>query len=239
MSTNGTALITGGAKRLGRAIAIRLAELGFDIALHYNTSRGDAERVAGEIEAAGAGCDLFACDLSDGEAVLQLIGRVTHVFSDLSILVNNASIFERGPLLDTEPELFDRHFDINYRAPFFLTRDFARHRDQGLVINLVDTKISRNAGAYFAYTLTKKSLFEFTKMAAAQLGPKIRVNAVAPGLVLPPAGEDESYLAERAKSIPLQRHGDPAAVCNAIAYLVDNRFITGQCIYVDGGEHLL
>lgn len=239
MSTNGTALITGGAKRLGRAIAVRLAELGFDIALHYNTSRGDAERVASEIEAAGAGCDLFACDLGDGQAALQLIGRVTNAFSDLSILVNNASIFERGPLLDTEPELFDRHFDINYRAPFFLTRDFARHRDQGLVINLVDTKISHNAGAYFAYTLTKKSLFEFTKMAAAQLGPKIRVNAVAPGLVLPPAGEDESYLAERAKSIPLQRHGDPAAVCNAIAYLVDNPFITGQCIYVDGGEHLL
>ncbi|MFW6169762.1 MAG: SDR family oxidoreductase, partial [Planctomycetota bacterium] len=176
---------------------------------------------------------------SHGDAPLQLIDGITDVFSDLSILVNNASIFERAPLLETEPELFDRHFDINYRAPFFLTRDFARQCDQGLVINLVDTKISRNAGAYFAYTLTKKALLAFTKMAAAQLGPGIRVNAVAPGLVLPPAGEDERYLAERAKSIPLRRHGDPAAVCNAVAYLVNNRFITGQCIYVDGGEHLL
>lgn len=239
MNEHGTALITGGARRIGRAIALRLADLGFSIALHYNGSREDAERVGDELRRAGARCSLFQCDFDDGDAVLRLIGDVVATCPDLSALVNNASIFERGPLLETDPTLFDRHFRINLRAPFFLTRDFARRRRRGHVINLVDTKINRNADPYFAYTLTKKTLYEFTKMAAVQLGPQVRVNAVGPGLVLPPPGKDESYLAEQARSIPLQRHGDAASVCDAVAFLVKNTFVTGQVIYVDGGAHLL
>lgn len=239
MNEHGTALITGGGKRIGRAIALRLADLGFNIALHYNSSREDAERVAAEVQHAGVRCQLFRCDFADVDAVFQLMESVADACPDLSILVNNASIFERGPLLETDSTLFDRHFHINFRAPFFLTRDLARRCERGHVINLVDTKINRNADVYFAYTLTKKALYEFTKMAAVQLGPHFRVNAVGPGLVLPPPGEDESYLAKQASSIPLRRHGDATSVCDAIAYLVENTFITGQVIYVDGGQHLL
>ncbi|MBZ0254645.1 SDR family NAD(P)-dependent oxidoreductase, partial [bacterium] len=155
MTRKGTALITGGSRRIGREIALTLARRGWSIALHYRHSRGDAEQLAGEIQTLGVACELFCGDLSDMNYTANLIAQVMERRPDLNVLINNASIFERMSLLETEEDFFDRHFNLNFKAPFFLVRDFARQCKQGAVINLLDAKITQKFSNYFAYTLTK------------------------------------------------------------------------------------
>jgi NAD(P)-dependent dehydrogenase (short-subunit alcohol dehydrogenase family) len=238
MKPKGTALITGGAKRIGRSIALLLAEKGYDIALQYNTSRQEADEVAKEIQQMGRNCELFACDFSSMEEVRKLIPAVFSKCPNCNVLINNASIFEESSFLETEEGFYDRHFQINFKTPFFLTQAFAKRCYEGHVINLIDTKAVRTVTKFFAYTLTKKALYEFTKMAAKELAPNIRVNGVGPGVILPPPGGDESYLLTRKKDLPLQRHGDTDCIANTVAFLLENHFITGHCVLVDGGEHL-
>lgn len=233
-----TAIVTGGAKRIGRSIAIALAKKGYDIVLHYNISLTEAEEVAKEIEKAGKRCRLLSCDFNDMEQVALFIPKAFELFSNCNLLINSASIFERARLMDTNQELFDRHFNINLKTPLFLSRYFANYAKTGQIINILDTKVSRTLIEYFAYTLTKKALLEFTKMAAKELAPNIRVNGVCPGLILPPPGKDEEYLNKLSKNIPLQRKGNLESVVSAISFLIDNPFITGEYIFVDGGEHL-
>lgn len=239
MNTKGTALITGGSRRIGREITLALARQGWRIALHYNRSRGDAETLAGEIDESGGECELFCANLSDTKAAAALVSDVFERCPDCNALINNASIFERMTLLDTEEDFFDRHFNINFKTPFFLTRDFARRCKQGNVINLLDTKITQKFSSYFAYTLTKKALFEFTRMAAKELAPAIRVNGVCPGLILPPPDDDEAYIERMQTRVPMKTRGQPPDIASAVLFLLDNEFITGDCIFVDGGEHLL
>ncbi|MDX9754418.1 MAG: SDR family oxidoreductase [bacterium] len=238
MKTKGTVLITGGAQRIGRYLALHLAEEGYDIALHYNHSLEMARETADSIQGLGRRCTLFKADFGQMADVRRLIPEVIVACPDCCILVNNASIFEKANLLETEEDLFDRHFQINFKTPFFLTRDFARRVSEGQVINLIDTKAARTVVEYFAYTLTKKALLEFTRMAAKALGPGIRVNGIAPGLILPPPGEDEAYLQDRCHSVPLKRIGSPEGILCALRYLLENEFTTGDCLYIDGGEHL-
>lgn len=233
-----TVLITGASKRIGKAIALTLAQQGWDIALHYNHSRDAAEETCREIEALGRRCTLFACDLGDASQVRELIPAVMDSCPECCGLVNNASIFERAPFLDTTEEFFDRHFDLNFRTPFFMTQAFARCAKTGVVINLLDTKIEQRYSNYFAYLLTKKALFEFTRMAAHELAPGIRVNGVCPGLILPPPGEDVTYMLEMQDRIPAKRHGSAQDIADAVRFLVESEFITGEWIFVDGGEHL-
>ena len=234
----GTALITGGAKRIGRAIALSLAGKEYNIALHYRTSQQDAESAASDIRSKGVECELFQCDLSDSDKVATLIPRVFERCPDCSLLVNNASVFQRARLMETDEALFDRHFNTNLKAPFFLSRDFARLCRKGHIINILDTKISRTLVEYFAYTLTKKALFEFTRMAAKELGPSIRVNGVSPGLILPSADLGPEDFEKMGDRVPLKTTGNPASIVSAVHFLIDNTFITGECIFVDGGEHL-
>ena len=176
--------------------------------------------------------------MNDSAQVRQLIPRVLDQCPDCDVLINNASIFAPNRFEDTEEDFFDRHFTINFKTPFFLSRDFARLRQAGNIINLLDTKVRRTVTGYFVYTLSKKALFEFTRMAAKALAPRIRVNAVCPGLILPPAGEDEDYLERMKTHVPLQRAGDVEGVARAVRFLLENPFITGECLFVDGGEHL-
>ncbi len=238
ITAKGTALITGGAKRLGRLIALKLASMGYHVALHYNNSLDEAKALCSEIQALKVDCEIFQSNLLDEDALESLIPRVKERFHDLNLLINNASVFQRARLLDTDFDLFNGNFDLNFKAPFFLTKEFAKHCREGHIINMVDAKVAHNDISYSAYTLSKKALTDFTLMAARELAPAIRVNAVGPGYILPPDADDEDYLTKRPEIIPLQRKGEPFEITEAIAFLVQNTYITGQIIYVDGGEHL-
>ncbi|MDZ7373331.1 MAG: SDR family oxidoreductase [candidate division KSB1 bacterium] len=235
----GAALITGAAKRIGRAIALELARAGFDIGIHYRGGAEAAKEAKAEIEQLGVRCELFEADFGPGFQAEELVRRAAELLPGLSVLVNNVSVFEAGDLLDVDEKQFERVLAVNLRAPFFLTQAFARHCRKGVVVNILDTRVAQNPTQHFVYTLSKKALREFTKMAALALAPDIRVSAVCPGAILPPPGQDASYLAEKARRIPARRSGSPEDVARAVLYLVQNPFVTGEEIFVDGGEHLL
>ncbi len=234
----GGALVTGGAKRIGRAIAFGLAEMGYDIALHYNHSLKEAQSAASEIEKKGVQCVLFQCDLNQTGEVIQLMPKVFERIPECNLLINNASIFERARFLDTDPELLDRFLNINFKAPFFLSQDFVRHCQEGQIIHILDTKISKEMINYFTYGLTRKALYEFMRMTAKALAPHIRINGICPGMILPSKDLSESEFEKLSRKIPLQHRGDPQNVFSAVRFLIENSFVTGECIYVDGGEHL-
>ncbi|GMR05075.1 MAG: SDR family oxidoreductase [Thermodesulfobacteriota bacterium] len=230
------ALVTGGAKRIGKEICLGLASMGYDIALHFSAT--DPADAVSLIKEKGVRCIPFKCDFSDERAVLGLMDNVKDAFPGLEVLVNNASIFERSTIRDTDTGFFDRHFAVNFKAPYFLTRDFCKATENGHIINIIDSKVRKNSSPYSAYLLSKKTLRDFTFMAAKEFAPDIRVNAVAPGLILPPPGKDDSYLKGLAGALPLKRTGSPGDVFNAVRFLIENSFITGQIIYIDGGENL-
>lgn len=235
------ALVTGGGKRVGQAIAVALARAGYDVAIHFSTSAQGAEATRREVEAAGRRAVLVPGDLADRAAVGGIVPRAIESFPDLSVLVNSAGIFRPARLADTDDALFDDHIAVNLRAPFFLTRDFARllRAPEGAVVNVIDTKAAQEVSGFLAYSVSKKALAAFTRLAARDLGPRIRVNAVCPGDVLPPPGGDASFLERRAAAIPLRTQGRPEYVAEAVVALLAQRFTTGQFLYVDGGEHLL
>lgn len=159
-------------------------------------------------------------------------------FQDLEVLVNNASIFEPATIKNTEIELFDRHLAVNLKAPFFLIRDFARFVGTGNIINIIDTRMSKNDYTYAAYTLAKKSLADLTSMAALELAPDIRVNGIAPGFILAPEEASHDYLDKLKQKLPMCQQGNVKQICQAMIYLLENDFVTGQLLFVDGGQHL-
>jgi len=236
------ALITGGAKRIGRQIALYLANQGFDIAVHYNRSVKDAEQVAEEIRSMGRECSIFQADLTGREQVVKLADDVFEKFSEISLLINNASLFERAGFLQTDEALFEKLFSANFRAPFLLMQKFGRHaNDKNIrlqIINILDAKISRNHTPYFWYSLTKKSLADLTLMAAKALGPNVRVNGISPGLILPSKDSGEEGFLRMKENIPLKMTGNPDYITHAIGFLLDNPFVTGEILFIDGGEHL-
>lgn len=232
------ALVTGGARRIGAEIIKKLAKLGYNIALHYNISNDDAKKIKKEVESVGVKCKLFQCDLSEEKKVSRLLNDVKNEFPDLTLLINNASIFIRSEIKETENDIFNKIFNINFKAPYILSRDFAKIINKGNVINIIDTKINNNDYIYAAYTLSKKILADFTLMAAKEFAPDIRVNGIAPGIILPPAGKPEEYLKNIVKKVPLKKKGEPGDIIKAMEFLLTNEYITGQIIYVSGGQHL-
>ena len=236
MTERHAALVTGGAVRLGRAIAVSLAEAGYDIALHYNTSEAEAHAAAVEIRDRGVSCELFRCDLGDTAGLERLIANARATFGNLDVLINSASTYESGTISETTEELLDRMWAVNYKAPFFLMKAFRERVEDGSIVNVLDNKIAFNQYHYAAYLASKKALAELTKMAALEFAPRIRVNAVAPGVILPAAIRTPEYLQWRRLGIPVSEAGHPRHVCEAIRYLLTNRFLTGQILFVDGGE---
>lgn len=232
------ALVTGGAVRIGRMITRTLVGMGYDIALHFHTSTEAAESLAEELDQENVSCRLFAADLSCESQMLALVAKVKEVYPHLSLLVNSASIFEMGSLVETEAEFFDRHFSLNFKAPYFLARDFARCISQGQIINILDQRINSNRGDYFTYSLTKKALADLTRMAAVELGPEIRVNAIAPGFILPPTDPQRCDTKRPLENIPLKKQGTDDTICRSVKYLIENDYVTGQILFTDGGEHL-
>ena len=230
--TGRTALVTGAAKRLGRAIALGLAAEGADVVVHYRASADEAEEVCDEIAALGVKAWTVQADLGVEDEVANLVARAVELAGPLRILVNNASIFEPNAPADARADQEQRHLAVNARAPLELTRRFAAQEiASGHMVNLLDTRLRGGDPEHAAYILSKRALEDLTRMTALEFAPLIAVNAVAPGLVLPEVGEDASVL-------PLQRPGTPEDVADAVVYLAKTRFVTGHVIYVDGGRHL-
>ncbi len=232
------ALVTGGSKRLGRAISLYLARRGYDIAIHYNQSSANAKETASIIKEKGGKCKIFQSDLNDVKQARVLALEVLEAFPRCAILVNSASVFENIGFHETTEETFDRDFNVNFKSPFFLSQDFSKGSGAKLIINMLDTRVNKTETAYFTYNLSKKVFRDFTLAAARSLGPKIRVNAICPGAILPPPDKGVEYIEKMTRRIPLQSPGDPNHVVTAVKYILDNPFVTGECLFVDGGERL-
>ncbi len=234
-----TILITGGAKRVGKATALYLAKHGFDIALHYNSSEQDALEVQKEIEVLNQKCTLFQQKLGGEESCKALISSALKSFPDLMGLINNASSFKAGKTAETTEALFDSQINDNLKTPLFLSKYFQSEVKAGVIVNLVDTYIHRNPFNHTAYILAKKALAELTKLNAREFAPNIRVNAVAPGLILPSSPEEEELFEKLIAKTPLQRQGRPEEIAQAIYFLITCQYITGEIITVDGGKSLV
>jgi pteridine reductase len=235
------ALVTGGAVRIGRALALALASRGARVALHYGSSAEAAAETVAAIRERGGDADTFAADLRDLARTEDLVDRVAGRFGPVDILVNSAAAFVPAGLADTTEALWDEHFAVNLKAPFFLSRAFARHVGKeryGQIVNIADWRAVRPDPRCLAYSLTKAGIVAMTQGLALALAPNIRVNAIAPGAILPPPGRDGTYLEELGERLPLRRHGSPDEVAAALLYLVTAEFVTGQVLFVDGGEHL-
>lgn len=234
-----TVLITGAARRLGRAVALALAERGAKIVVHYHTSLTDAERLVGEIEALGSKAYAIQGDLGRRDEPERLFARVLETAGPVDVLINNASMYTEDKMGDVRPEGLLANVTVNALAPFLLSRAFAAQQREGCIVNFLDTRIMDYDKGHVSYHLSKRMLFSITRMMAIEFAPKVRVNAVAPGLILPPEGKDESYLEALAPTNPLQAHGGPEDIVEAVLFLLQGRFVTGQVLYVDGGRHML
>jgi pteridine reductase len=235
---NKTALVTGGAQRLGRSLCLALAAQGAGVVIHYNSSGSAAADLGEHLQGLGAKAWTVQADLSDPREAEELIPRALKVAGPLDLLINNASIFDPSTLGDVTFDDVTANAAVNAWAPFVLSRHFAAQDREGAVVNLLDTRVYGYDWQHVAYILSKHLLHVLTRMTALEYAPKVRVNAVAPGLILPPPGQDESYLAKLAPSLPLQRYGSAEDIADAALFLLRSPFITGQVLYVDGGRHL-
>ncbi len=235
---NSAALITGGAKRIGREISIFLASQGYDLVISYNESKSEAEKLSKEIvKKFDVKCKIFKADLRDEKQTKKLAEFVRGNFPNWNLLVNNASIFQKSKFLTApESEMFE-NFNIHFFSPLILAKEFTKTAPKnGQIINLTDKNITRYETSYFYYLLSKKSLAELTKMLAIELAPKIRVNAIAPGFILNPI--DDSSAENFVKKIPLQTKGEVENIVQAVEFLLKNKFVTGQILFIDGGASL-
>lgn len=237
---NKTALITGAARRVGRAMALHLASQEWNIAIHYNSSENEARLFLNELMKAypNQKFELFKADLNVSDEVEMLIQQVIQKMTGLQLLINNASVFEPARLGETTTGFLDRLMNINFKAPLILTRDFARKVKSGIIVNFVDTRIVTNQSNFAAYSISKKALWEMTKMAALEFGPGIRVNAIAPGLTLPPEEKGEEYLLKLSEKIAMKRPGGMEPILKSLDYITNNDYLTGQLLFCDGGENL-
>ena len=235
----GAALVTGGARRIGRAICLELAGAGFDIAIHYRGSDDEAGELVREIEALGRRAVALSADLRDVVETHQLIGRAADALGPLSVLVNNASVFADDRLDTVTGDSWNAHLDTNLRAPVLLAQVFARQAPDGsAIVNILDQRVLKPDPRFFSYGLSKAALWHATRTMAQALAPRIRVNGVGPGPTLPSVHQTAEDFAAEAAAIPLARAGNPEAVAAAVRWLVDAELVTGQMIAVDGGQHL-
>jgi NAD(P)-dependent dehydrogenase (short-subunit alcohol dehydrogenase family) len=234
-----TALVTGAARRIGRAVSLALAASGSNVVVHHSRSVRDAEALVSEISRHGVGATALQANLGEPEEAEALVALAEERVGHLDVLVNNASVFEPETLETAALDHLVRSVKVNAWAPFVLTRAFARRSGQGRVVNLLDSRVSGLDLAHVGYILSKHLLAVLTRMTAVAFAPGLTVNAVAPGLILPPPGEDEAYLARLARGLPLKRHGGPEDIARAVLFLLESDFVTGQVLFVDGGRHLL
>jgi NAD(P)-dependent dehydrogenase (short-subunit alcohol dehydrogenase family) len=245
-----TALVTGAGKRLGRAMALYLAQRGHDVAVHYAASKVEAEATAAEIRALGRRAECFQADLLVERQVQALIPTVTAALGPLTVLVNNASIFEYDRIDTATRQSWDRHIESNLRAPYVLTQAFARQCPpattddqgeplaQGLIVNMIDQRILKLTPEFSTYTIAKMGLWALTRTAAQGLAPHVRVNAIGPGPTLIGTRQKAEHFARQRASTILGRGANSKDITAALGFFLDSPGVTGQFIAVDGGQHL-
>jgi NAD(P)-dependent dehydrogenase (short-subunit alcohol dehydrogenase family) len=235
------ALVTGGARRLGRATALALAGAGFDVAVHYATSQAEAEATAAEITALGRRAVALPADLAHEGQVSRLLPEAAAALGPLGVLVNNASVFERDEALDATRASWDRHMEANLRAPFVLTQAFARALPEtatGVVINLLDQRVWSPTPHFTSYSLSKAGLWWLTQSLALALAPRIRVNGIGPGPAMPSPRQTAEHFAAQCASVPLGHGTSAEEVGRAALAILALPAMTGQMIALDGGQHL-
>ncbi len=236
-----TALVTGAAKRLGRAIALRLAESGFDLVLHFSTSGAEAEALATEIRALGRRAVTLRADLAVEAEVAALVPAAVAALGPLGVLVNNASTFERDDWDDATRQSWDRHLEPNLRAPFVLSQAMARALPataQGVVVNLLDQRVWSLTPNFISYSVSKSALWSLTRQLALALAPRIRVNGIGPGPALPGPRQSQEHFDRQVAATPLQRPSSPAEIADGVLATLMLPSMTGQMIALDGGQHL-
>lgn len=234
------ALVTGGGRRVGRALAEALAEQGAAVAVHYNESSTGADDVVSGIEARGGKAFAIGADLTDRAAPGRLIAEVSQRFGALDVLVNSAAVMVRTPFGDIDPEAWDSMFALNLRAPFFLSQAAAPmlRKGRGCIVNIADLAAFETWPGYVPHGITKGGVVQMTRALARVLAPDVRVNAIAPGTVLLPDDWSATDAARLDETTPLNRQGSPADVARAMLYLIDADYVTGETIIVDGGRHV-
>jgi pteridine reductase len=236
------ALVTGAGRRLGRAIALALGDRGMRLAVHYNASSAGATEVVGVIRAAGGDAHAFQADLTDPAQIESLAAAVHGRFAQVDVLVNSAAVMSRTPFGETSAQDWDAHHSLNLRAPFLLTqalrRQLAAAPGGGAVINIADIVAFETWTGYVPHGVSKAGIVYLTRALARVMAPAVRVNAVAPGVVLLPENWDADSAARLERTTPLGRAGSPADVTSAVLFLLESDYITGEVIAVDGGRHV-
>ena len=235
------ALITGASDRIGASIAKKLASAGYAIIIHYRANADGARAVRADIRANGGQAEIIKADLAKRSQRAALVAKAASHFGPLTVLINNASVFDPDSARDVDEVLWDQHFAVHAEAPIFLARDFAAQLPAGVngnIINLVDERVLHPTPAYFSYTLSKSVLWTATRTLAQSLAPTIRVNAIGPGPVLPHSRQSQAEFDKSVAALPLQRHAGPDAIADGVMMLLNTPTMTGQMLALDGGEHL-
>jgi len=235
------ALVTGGGRRIGRALSVALAQEGYAVAIHHHDSKNEAEALAVEIIRAGGKAVALAADLSDESAVAELLPRAMSVLGPIGCLVNNASIFENDTVATATRDSWERHLAVNLRAPFVLMQSFARHLPEkagGVIVNLLDERVWNLTPSFISYSLSKAGLWTLTQTMALALAPRIRVNGIGPGPTLPSPRQSAQQFLDRCRKMPLRRGTSPDEIAAALRFILAAPAMTGQMIALDGGEHL-
>jgi NAD(P)-dependent dehydrogenase (short-subunit alcohol dehydrogenase family) len=235
------ALVTGAARRIGRAIALDLAARGYGVGIHYHRSEAEAAQVVGAIKAAGGRAVALRADLGRERESISLIGHLADALGPPDLLVNNASLFERDDALTATRASWDAHLEANLRAPFVLSQEFARHLPadtEGLIVNMLDQRVWNVTPHFTSYTVSKAGLWTITQTLALALAPRVRVNAIGPGPVMPSARQTQAQFDRQVASVPLRRSATVEEICAAIHFMIAAPSMTGQMIALDGGQHL-
>jgi NAD(P)-dependent dehydrogenase (short-subunit alcohol dehydrogenase family) len=236
-----TALVTGGAKRLGRSIALALAENGWDIAIHCHRSKDEAEATAAEIRKLGRRAAVIEADLGKESAVETVIPKVHAALGPMTCLVNNASVFEMDKIETVTRESWDRHIETGLRAPLVLAQAFARQLPEGNdgnIVNMLDQRVWKLTPYFLSYTVAKTGLWTLTRTLALALAPRIRVNGIGPGPTMPSPRQSAEQFDAQSTAVPLGHGATPEEIAAGVLFILSSPSMTGQMIALDGGEHL-
>ena len=239
MQGNSTVLVTGGAHRLGRSLALALAASGARLVIHYHKSAMQARELQRQMQEQDFDCVLTSCDLSDHTQTENWIDRLIQEMGSLDLVINSASSYTRDNYNNLNMASLTASMEVHTLSPLIIIRRMYNQDCKSVAVNILDTRVKTLDPHHASYHLGKLGLHTLTRELAVLLAPKMRINAVAPGLITPPAGENASWLERNRETSPLQTHGNSQDVTDAVLYLASANFVTGQVIYVDGGRHLL